>query len=176
VPAKGAMHHGPVQISRDPHPRTRPATRSRLSQHASLRERTTTKKEGGSTVRGTQESDRAPSLAPAQTEVRAGAVLACCNGSEHQATGALPQPTGNTHCRSCLLAERERKLDDSDDPTLESQNCLPSPRERLRCPLQTKLIVYGPFRYVRNPMSRGALTMMFGLAFCCRSISIVLFP
>jgi transposase len=51
--AKGAMHHGPVQISRHPHPRTRPATRSRLGPHARLRERATGKEEGGSAVRGT---------------------------------------------------------------------------------------------------------------------------
>ena len=51
--AKGAMHHGPVQISRHPHPRTGPATRSRLGQHVRFRERTTGKEEGGSAVRGT---------------------------------------------------------------------------------------------------------------------------
>jgi hypothetical protein len=50
--AKGAMHHGPVQISRHPHPRTRPATRSRLGQYARLRERTTGKEEGGKRWKG----------------------------------------------------------------------------------------------------------------------------
>jgi len=39
----------------------------------------------------------------------------------------------------------------------------------------TKFVVRGPFRYVRNPMSLGAVTMMFGLALFCRSLSIVLF-
>jgi protein-S-isoprenylcysteine O-methyltransferase Ste14 len=41
--------------------------------------------------------------------------------------------------------------------------------------LPTKFVALGPFRYVRNPMSLGAVTMMFGLALLCRSISILLF-
>ena len=39
----------------------------------------------------------------------------------------------------------------------------------------TKFIVLGPFRYMRNPMSLGLVTTMFGLALFCRSISILLF-
>jgi protein-S-isoprenylcysteine O-methyltransferase Ste14 len=39
----------------------------------------------------------------------------------------------------------------------------------------TEFVVGGLFRYVRNPMSLGAVTMMFGLALFCRSISILLF-
>ena len=58
---------------------------------------------------GTQESDRVAPLAPPQTEVRAGAVLPGSGGAEHQATGALPQPTHNTCYPSCLLAEVRRK-------------------------------------------------------------------
>ncbi len=38
----------------------------------------------------------------------------------------------------------------------------------------TEFVVIGPFRYVRNPMSLGAITMMFGLGLLCRSISILL--
>jgi hypothetical protein len=49
-----------------------------------------------SPVRGTQESDRIASLARAQTEVRAGAVLPGSRGPEHQAASAVPQPTNNT--------------------------------------------------------------------------------
>jgi protein-S-isoprenylcysteine O-methyltransferase Ste14 len=41
--------------------------------------------------------------------------------------------------------------------------------------LPTKFVVLGPFRFVRNPMSLGAVTMMFGLALFCRSISVLLF-
>jgi len=37
-----------------------------------------------------------------------------------------------------------------------------------------KFVVLGPFRYVRNPMSLGAVTMMCGLSLFCRSISILL--
>jgi protein-S-isoprenylcysteine O-methyltransferase Ste14 len=41
--------------------------------------------------------------------------------------------------------------------------------------LPTEFVVHGPFRYLRNPMSLGAVTMMFGLALFCRSISMLLF-
>ena len=72
---------------------------------------TAAKKEGGSLVRGTQESDRTASLAPAEIEVRAGAVLPGSGGPEHQATRAVPQPTDNNCSASHHLAElREDKL------------------------------------------------------------------
>jgi len=38
----------------------------------------------------------------------------------------------------------------------------------------TKFVALGPFRYVRNPMSLGAVTMMLGLALFYRSVSILL--
>src|SRR5271165_4220501 len=41
--------------------------------------------------------------------------------------------------------------------------------------IPTKFVVVGPFRYVRNPMSLGGVTMTLGLALFCRSISILLF-
>jgi protein-S-isoprenylcysteine O-methyltransferase Ste14 len=41
--------------------------------------------------------------------------------------------------------------------------------------IPTKFVVFGPFRYVRNPMSLGGVAMMLGLALFCRSISILLF-
>ena len=44
-----------------------------------------------------------------QTEVRAGAVLPGSGGAEHQATGALPQPTDNTYSASHHLAELREK-------------------------------------------------------------------
>jgi hypothetical protein len=44
-----------------------------------------------------QECDRTASPAPTSVEVRSGAVLSCSAGPERQATGALPQPTDNTH-------------------------------------------------------------------------------
>jgi len=41
--------------------------------------------------------------------------------------------------------------------------------------IPTEFVVVGPFRYVRNPMSLGGVTMMLGLALFCRSVSILLF-
>jgi hypothetical protein len=49
--------------------------------------------------------DLAASLAPAEIEVRAGAVLPGSAGQEHQATSAVPQPTNNTCSASHHLAE-----------------------------------------------------------------------
>src|SRR5579862_4670025 len=76
-----------------------------VGQHARVRQSTAAKKEGGSLVRGTEESDRIAALASAQTEVRAGAVLPGSGGPEHQTTGAVPQPTDNTYYGSRRLAE-----------------------------------------------------------------------
>jgi len=81
----------------------------RVGEHARVCQGTAGKKEGGSPVRGTQESDRIAPLAPAQTEVRAGAVLPGSGGPEHQATGAVPQSTDNTHRASRLLNQVRRK-------------------------------------------------------------------
>jgi hypothetical protein len=67
------------------------------------------KKKGGGPVRGTQESDRIASLAPAPNEVRAGAVLPGSRGPEHQAASAVPQQTDNPYYGSCHLAEVRRK-------------------------------------------------------------------
>ena len=41
--------------------------------------------------------------------------------------------------------------------------------------IPTRFVVLGPFRYVRNPMSLGAVALLFGLALFCHSISILLF-
>src|SRR4051812_16578944 len=87
--------------------RTSPTTCAGVGQHAGVRQSTEAKKEGGSLVRGTEESDRIAALASAQTEVRAGAVLPGSGGPEHQTTGAVPQQTDNTYYGSRRLAEVE---------------------------------------------------------------------
>ena len=101
--AKATMHQCRLPGPCHPPARTGPATRTGVGEHARVRQGTAAKKEGGSLVRGTQESDRAASLAPAETEVCAGAVLPGGGCPEHQATGALPQPTDNTYYGSCPL-------------------------------------------------------------------------
>ena len=63
-------------------------------------------------VSGTQEPDRDAPLATAQIEVRARAVLACGDGSKHQASGALPQPARNTPaCRQLEIKEERTSPD-----------------------------------------------------------------
>src|SRR5205807_2139163 len=79
------------EISRHPHPRTFPATCSRLGQHARLRQRTTGKEEGRSAVRGTEESDRTSSPTPAEIKVCSRAVLHGSGCAKHQTIGSLPQ-------------------------------------------------------------------------------------
>ena len=61
---KAQCTSGRVSLSCHPHGRTRPATRSGVGEHARVCQSTAGKKEGGSPVRGTQESDRTASLAP----------------------------------------------------------------------------------------------------------------
>src|SRR5467141_2971558 len=65
-------------------------------QTAWLRERTAAKKEGGSAVRGTQESDRTASPTPAEIKVCSRAVLPGSACAKHQAIGSLPQPRNRT--------------------------------------------------------------------------------
>ena len=48
-------------------------------------------------------------IATAEIKVRAGAVLPGSRGPEHQATGALPQPTHNTGSEGQRLAELTKK-------------------------------------------------------------------
>jgi hypothetical protein len=106
---KRAMHQCSFPVSYDPPVRIGSATGTGVGEHARVCPGTAAKKEGGSLVRGTQESDRTAPPAVTPDEVRAGAVFPGSGCAEHQATGAVPQLTDNTHCGSCLLAEvRER--------------------------------------------------------------------
>src|ERR1022692_3638345 len=88
--AKSAMHQWSIPVSCHPHGRTGPATRTRVSQHASVREGTARKKEGGSAVRRTQESDRTASSAPAGIKVCSRAILHGRGCAKHQTIGPVP--------------------------------------------------------------------------------------
>ena len=90
-------HHPPERTS----PRTCPET----AEHAGVRQSTAAKKKGGSLVRGTEESDRIATLASAETEVRAGAVILSGDGPEHKTISAVPQSTNITCSGSHHLAQ-----------------------------------------------------------------------
>src|SRR5947208_8082666 len=90
------MHQITVEVSCHSHPLARPATRERLGKHAWLRERTAAKKEGGSAVRGTQESDRTSSPTPAEIKICSRAVLHGSSYTKHQAISPLPPPRNRT--------------------------------------------------------------------------------
>jgi hypothetical protein len=92
-----------------PPERTSPTTCAGVGQHARVRQSTAAKKEGGSLVRGTEESDRNAALASAPIEVRARAVLPGSGSSEYQATGALPQSADNTSSAGNHLVERRQE-------------------------------------------------------------------
>jgi hypothetical protein len=106
VRAPIAMHECGFPVPGHPSVRTSPTTRPGLSQHGRVREGTTAEKESGSVVRRTEESDRTAPLAPAQTQVRARAVLPGSGCPEHQTTGTLPPPTGNTRSAHHNLTDR----------------------------------------------------------------------
>ena len=113
--APSTMHSCCFPGAYHPPERTSPTTCAAIAQHARVRQGTAAKKEGGSLVRGTEESDRIAALASAETQVRAGAVLPGSGGPEHQAVGALPQSADCTCYGSRLLAEVEGKIDCSDN-------------------------------------------------------------
>jgi hypothetical protein len=77
------MHHCCLPGPYHPPERTSPTTCAGVGQHARVRQSTAAKKEGGSLVRGTEESDRPAALASAETQVRARAVLPGSGSSEH---------------------------------------------------------------------------------------------
>src|SRR5262249_36801033 len=100
-----------TSLSRSCHPHggTSSAACPRVSEHAGVCQGTAAEKEGGSPVRGTQESDRTPPPAITQIEVRAGAVLFSGGCTESQTPGPVPQPTYKT-CSSYRLETEGEKL------------------------------------------------------------------
>src|SRR5438132_9609952 len=87
--------------------------RQGLGEHTCIRQCTTGAEKGGGDVCGTQECDRTASPALTSDAVRSGAVLPCSGGPEHQATGAFPQPTDNTHGASHRLTELSEENGDT---------------------------------------------------------------
>jgi hypothetical protein len=94
-----------------------------LAKHARVREGTAATNEGRGHVCGTEEPDRAAPLALTTHEVRAGAVLSSRGRAEHQATGALPQPTANTGSVSYRLGERTEQELSNGILTVEKTFC-----------------------------------------------------
>src|SRR6476646_6590357 len=103
------MHQCRFSLSEHSPARSSPATGTGVSRHARVCSCAAPEKESGSAIRRTEESDRIASLAPAEIEICAGAVLPGSRGTEHQATGALPQPTDTACSASHLLAEIKKK-------------------------------------------------------------------
>src|SRR5437764_7459448 len=83
VLAPTTMHQCCLPGPYHPPKRTSPTTCAGVGQHARVRQSTAAKKEGGSLVRRTEESDRIAALATAETQVRARAVLLGSSGPEH---------------------------------------------------------------------------------------------
>src|SRR6201982_4245891 len=94
--ASTTMHQCCLPGPYHPPERTSPTTCAGVGQHARVRQSTAAKKEGGSFVRGTEESDRIAALASAETQVRARAVLPGSGSSKYQAARGLPQPNPQT--------------------------------------------------------------------------------
>ena len=108
-----AMYQRRFPLPRHPCARTSAPTCTGVGEHARVRPCTAAKKEGGSFVRGTEESDRAAPLAPAEVEIREGAVLRGSGGPEHQAASAVPEPTDTAGSASHHIAQsREEQVDE----------------------------------------------------------------
>jgi hypothetical protein len=103
--APATMHQCCLPGSYHPPERTSPTTCAGVGPHARVRQSTAAKKEGGSLVRGTEESDRIAALASAETQVCARAVLPGSGSSEHEATAALPQSADSTGSAGHHLVE-----------------------------------------------------------------------
>src|SRR5215470_6088891 len=118
------MHQRSISVSCHSHGRTSPAARPRVSEDARVCGCPAAEKEGGSTVCGTEESDRTPPLTLAQTKVRTRAVLFSGNCAEPEAAGPVPQPACET-CTSYRL-EIEGRKPDRDTFTAKKTFCWPT--------------------------------------------------
>src|SRR5438105_11996629 len=112
------MHQCGFPLLGHPPARTGAATRTGVSEHAGVCHGTAAKEESRSPVRGTEESDRAASLAFMTNKIRSGAVLPGSGGAEHQATGPVPKPTDSTTGSHHLDKEEKNSV------------ALPQPRTR----------------------------------------------
>src|SRR6266568_5479430 len=89
--AEAAVHARQVPYDRDPYLRSGETEGRGGSQDPGVRRGTTQATESGGSVLGTKEPDWIAALAPTQNQVRAGAVLPSCCGTEPETTGAVPQ-------------------------------------------------------------------------------------
>ena len=110
VLAPPAMHQCCLPGSYHPPERTSPTTRTGVGQHAGVRSCPAAKKESGSLVRGTEESDWTAPPTLAAIEVCSRAVLPGSGGPKHQATRAVPQPTDSAGSARHPLARSEEQL------------------------------------------------------------------
>jgi hypothetical protein len=109
TPYMRTMHQREIHVSRHPHARRCSPTCPRFGRDVSLCPHAEAKKKGRSVIRGTQESDRIAPIAPAQVEVRAGAVLSSGGCAEPQATGAVPQQASAAD-RNCVNEETKKRI------------------------------------------------------------------
>src|SRR6266480_4928490 len=94
--AEAAVHARQVPYDRDPYLRSGETEGRGGSQDPGVRRGTTQATESGGSVLGTKEPDWIAALAPTQNQVRAGAVLPSCCGTEPETTGAVPQHESTT--------------------------------------------------------------------------------
>ena len=80
-----------ISVPCHPHERSSSPAGQRSMEHARVRTCSATTEEGRSTLRATEESNRASSSSPAQVEVRSRAVLPRRHCPEHQTTGPVPE-------------------------------------------------------------------------------------
>src|ERR1700759_1655619 len=104
------MHQRCIPFPRHSSARTSSTAGTGVSYNTRVRQGTAREEESRGFVCRTQESDRAAPPTPAEVEVRAGAVLLGRNGSEHQATGTLPQQTTDEASLGYCLAGRQEAL------------------------------------------------------------------
>ena len=91
LPAKSAMHQGPLSADRDPCPRTGATTGTRAGDRSGFRDSATPTPESRSTVCGIEEPDRTAQGALAENEARSRTVLSRSYSPELETTGSLPK-------------------------------------------------------------------------------------
>src|SRR6266566_7788861 len=118
--AEAAVHARQVPYDRDPYLRSGETEGRGGSQDPGVRRGTTQATESGGSVLGTKEPDWIAALAPTQNQVRAGAVLPSCCGTEPETTGAVPQHESATSDGKRVSTTTKRKHESEETPLREN--------------------------------------------------------
>src|SRR6266852_5812934 len=122
--AEAAVQARQVPHDRDPYLRSGETEGRCGSQDPGVRRGATQATESGGSVLGTKEPDWIAALALTQNQVRAGAVLPSCCGTEPETTGAVPQHESASSDGKRVSNHYQKKTHESEETPLREERVL----------------------------------------------------